>query len=67
MSAKPFNIFLLNMLNSSKNCCTGLAFHKDLALRVTKNEAYKVTEMIRMHAQEVLPGTIAKLSGGFSR
>ncbi|KAJ8317187.1 hypothetical protein KUTeg_005091 [Tegillarca granosa] len=45
----------------------GLAFHDDLMSPVTKSEAENVVEIIRSEAEQILPGVIVKLTGGFSR
>ncbi|CAL1539750.1 unnamed protein product [Lymnaea stagnalis] len=45
----------------------GLAFHEDLTTPVSRQEADRFMDILQCEAQNILPGTIITLTGGFRR
>ncbi|CAD5118143.1 DgyrCDS6879 [Dimorphilus gyrociliatus] len=45
----------------------GISFYKDLNTQVTKQHALAIKNLIQQHLEEILPGCILVLAGGFRR
>lgn len=45
----------------------GISFYNDLNTQITKNHALAIMNLIRQHLEEILPGCILVLAGGFRR
>jgi hypothetical protein len=45
----------------------GLAFHDDLINPVKSEEADRFTEIVKTEAEQILPGVLVQLTGGFRR